>query len=285
MRLSQRWHPTIAQFRLIFICMLLVSTLSGCIYETTLQPTEVPSPTAAPTTLAVETPSPTLTPTPRPSPTPTLTTTPTCTLVAGPLAPLITAGRAETGIIALTFDQGVRGAGETPRVLDILRDGAAPSTFFLIGVWAENNPDLVRRMVAEGHQIANHTYDHPNLTNLTDAEITQQMEQTEAIIAKITGKTTKPYMRPPSGSLDNRVLALMQRLGYAVVYWTLDSTDWRRESTPETIVNWVIEKAKPGDIVVFHGYSPKTAEALPAIVKGLKAKGYRFGTLSQVLGR
>lgn len=188
-------------------------------------------------------------------------------------------------MVALTFDIGVKGQGEVARVLDTLRDEQVRSTFFVIGVWAENNRDLLRRMVAEGHEMANHTYDHPDLRQITDEQIAEQMRRTESIVVDTTGRSTKPYMRAPFGGYDDRMLAALRRLGYTVVHWSLDSTDWRAESTSDSVTEHVIAKAQPGDIVVLHAHSPKTAAALPAIIKSLKAKGYRLGTLSEVLGR
>lgn len=187
--------------------------------------------------------------------------------------------------MALTFDIGVKGPGEVPRVLDVLHGEQVHSTFFVIGVWAESNPDLLRRMAAEGHELASHTYDHPDLRQITDEQIAEQMQRTEAIVIEITGRSTKPYMRAPFGGYDDRMLAALRKLGYTVVHWSLDSTDWRAESTSESVAEHVVSKAQPGDIVVLHGHSPKTAAALPAIIKGLKGKGYRLGTLSQALGR
>ena len=267
--------------------LLLAVIVPGCTGQITGEPTKLVEPTtiAQPVSL-----TPTRTPTVAPSPTRTATPSPTPqrptpTPAPPPLPPLITAGRPETGVVALTFDQGVKGPGETPRVLDILREARASSTFFVIGVWAENNLDLLRRMVAEGHELANHTYDHPDLRQISDQQIAEQLEHTERIVQQAVGESTKPYMRPPSSAYDDRVLAAVNRLGYTMVCWSLDSTDWRAESTPASVVEWVVGKAKPGDIIVFHGYSPKTAAALPDIVRGLKQKGYRLGTVSQVLGR
>lgn len=267
--------------------VLLALIVAGCTGEVTREPTKRVEPTtiaqpASPTPMRTPAAAPSPTRMATPSPTPRR---PTPTPTPPSLPPLITSGRPETGIVALTFDQGVKGPGETPRVLDILREAQASSTFFVIGVWAENNPELLRRMVAEGHELANHTYDHPDLRQLSDQQIAEQLEHTERIVQQAVGKSTKPYMRPPSSAYDNRVLAAVNRLGYAMVCWSLDSTDWRAESTSASVVEWVVGKAKAGDIIVFHGYSPKTAAALPDVVRGLKQKGYRLGTVSQVLGR
>lgn len=286
-------HFHLAARRGLIMCGLLLALLASACAATPGARPPVISPTASPTAISSVTPmstpttTPTATPTPTPAPTqtPTPAPSPTNTAVTGPLAEVITAGRPDTGVIALTFDLGVKGPGETPRVLDILHDSQVSSTFFPIGIWAENNPEILRRIISDGHELGNHTYDHPDLRGISDEEIAQQLERTETIIYTTTGQTSKPYMRPPFGAYDKRVLAILNRLGYSMVYWTLDSTDWREESTAASVVEWVVAKAKPGDIVVLHGHAVKTADALPGVIAGLKAKGYRLGTLSEVLGR
>ena len=287
---------------------ILAQPLSGCAVSgwpfTT--PTAVPQPTntpAPPTATArpTETPRPTSTPIP-PTATarPTNTARPTSTPVpptatpkpavssytgAASIGNLIIKGKPETGIIACTYDAGLKDPGGTATVLDNLKAFGGKATFFLTGEWAEVNPALVKRMAAEGHELGNHTYDHPNLPEVADAVIVEQMQRTEAICQKITGAPLQKFMRPPFGAYDTRVLATLKGLGYEVIYWTVDSGDWRAEMTVQDVIERVGTKAGAGDIVVSHCYAPKTAQAVKAQFEALKARGLKLGTVSQVLGR
>ncbi len=201
------------------------------------------------------------------------------------IAPVISSGKSDSQKIALTFDQGVAGAGESATVLDILKLNNVKSTIFVTGIWAEQNPNLLKRIVEEGNELGNHSYDHPDFTKISDEKITEQMEKTEQIVIKNVDRSTKPLMRPPYGAYDNRVLEILGNLGYEVIFWTLDSTDWRGESTKESIIKHVTEKSKGGYIIIFHGYLLKTAEALPEIITNLKQKGFKLDTVSNILGR
>lgn len=174
--------------------------------------------------------------------------------------------------------------GSSAEVLDILRRYGIRSTFFLTGSWAEQNPALVRRIAAEGHRIANHSYSHPDMTKVSDETIVSELTKTDEIVRRIVGATTKPYFRPPFGAYDSRLLRILGREGYKAMYWTLDSTDWRDDSTAESVRQFVVSKAGPGYIVVHHLSSEKTAKALSAIISELRAKGIEIVNLPELLG-
>lgn len=197
---------------------------------------------------------------------------------------IITRGDPSLPLVALTFDAG-SGTGSTQRVLDILSENGVPATFFVTGRWAQANPSLLREVVAHGHEVGNHSYSHPDLTQLPDAEVVAQVEKTEAIIRETAGTSSMPYFRPPFGAYNARLLQLLEGLGYQGIYWTLDSTDWRPESTSLQIRSRVLGGANNGAIIVFHSAEPKTAEALPAIIQGLREKGYALVTLSSLLAQ
>ncbi|MGC8875108.1 MAG: polysaccharide deacetylase family protein [Chloroflexia bacterium] len=195
------------------------------------------------------------------------------------------------GRIALTFDAG---AASEPAVsiLDTLRERGITVTFFLTGQWAEENPDLVRRMAAEGHEIGNHTYSHPRLTELGDTEIHDEIMRTEAIVEELTGRTTRPYLRPPYGARDARVLDRLATDGFLCIYWALDSLD--SVDPPKTVEFLVDRVTHPTDsqgrpipldgaIVLLHVGSATTAQALPAILDGLEEQGLRVVPLSVIL--
>lgn len=291
---------------------LIIPALASCDQQaptsTPTQETQVatPSPTATPT----PTPSPTATPTPDPSPTPTPTPAvePTRRPTETPETPEPTAiptedetfpvepmefdrGDPNSPVVALTFDAGAaRGAAE--QVLDILRERGIKVTFFLTGKWAEENPDLVQRMAAEGHELANHTYSHPDLTKISDEEISQQLASTEQIVAGISGKSTKPWFRPPFGARNRHVLEVAARQGYQSIFWTLDSLDSVGDpKTVDFIINRVTNPtdadgnamALNGAIVLQHVGSPESAAALPTILDRLAERGLQVVTISELL--
>ena len=193
-------------------------------------------------------------------------------------------------MVALTFDAGAdRGYAE--RILNTLRDTGVRASFGMTGRWAEQNPDLVRRMVAEGHQLINHTYSHASFTGyspgtraLTAEERRREIERTEAVLATVAGVQLKPYFRPPYGDSDNAMLVQLGQLGYAYsVMWTVDSLGWNGY-TANQIVQRCVSRAVPGAILLFHvGADSQDAVALPELIRQLRANGYGFGTVSDVL--
>lgn len=254
-------------------------------------PTPSPTPTATPRPTPTRAPAPTATPRATSTPRPTITPTPTVRPASTPASPapyaahLIVRGKPETGVVGLSFDAGGRDGGQTGSVLDTLHRFGVHATFFLTGEWSEANPALVKRMAAEGHELANHTYDHPDLTKVSDQEILAQVARADQAVQKVAGVGLKRYVRPPFGAFDQRVLNVLGKQGYDVIYWTLDSGDWRAEMSASDVAQRVGTKANAGDVVVFHCYPAKTAQALPAVLEALKARGLRMGTVSQALGR
>lgn len=190
-------------------------------------------------------------------------------------------------MVALTFDAGAD-RGYAARILDILRDAGVTATFGMTGRWAEQNPDLVRRMVAEGHQLINHTYDHASFTGaspstrpLTVEERRNEIERADAVIQRITGRSTRPYFRPPYGDYDQALLTLLGQLGYRYsVMWTVDSLGWNGLSAQQ-IVTRCVGRAVPGAILLFHvGADSQDAAALPELLRQLRADGYGFVTVA-----
>lgn len=241
-----------------------------------------PSPTS---TTAPPTPEPTKTATAVPASPTVKSATPTpnnFTPVPLGTAKEIARGNAQRKEIALTFDAG-SGATHTQSILKTLRDNHITSTLFLTGQWVENNPQLVKQMVADGHELANHTYSHPDLTTVSDAEIVNQFSKVEKAVQSLVGKTTKPFFRPPFGARNQRVLSISAGQGYQSVYWTFDSGDWREDFTAQMVYNKVISEAVNGAIIVMHLDSQLTAEVLPKEIEQLKAKGYSFVTVSQIM--
>lgn len=194
--------------------------------------------------------------------------------------------------VALTFDAGAD-AGFAAEVLDILRAKNVPAAFGITGRWAEQNPDLVRRIAADGHVIINHTYDHASFTGystgkgpLSSAERAEELRRADQIIADLAGGSTRPYFRPPFGDVDDSVAHDAAAAGYGViVMWTVDTLGWNGASA-DAIVERGLRLAEPGAIYVMHvGADSEDAAALPRLIDGLRAAGYALVSLPALLGR
>ena len=253
--------------------------------QPTTTPTSLPTATWTPTTTDI--PTSTFTATPLPTPTSTGTPFPTATLasVNPPTTGLeIEHGDPQRPWIALTFDAG-SSIAPLPSMLDTLRQKDVRCTFFLAGI-ALRQPgaqDLLQQMVADGHELANHSDTHHDFRELTDEQIAQELAALEKMVVEITGISTKPYFRPPYGARDDRVWRVVQENGYVSIYWTYPVWDWVEDKTTETVFNYAIGGACNGAIVVMHVQAQETADALPAIIDELRARGYRLVTLSELL--
>jgi peptidoglycan-N-acetylglucosamine deacetylase len=184
------------------------------------------------------------------------------------------------GEVVLTFDDGPRPEGTGP-ILDVLRDRQVPATFFVVGLEAEKFPDLLRRIVAEGHTLANHTWNHARLTSLSKAEIRRELQSLNDEIAS-HGLPVPTLVRPPFGSTDSRVRSVIERLGMSEVTWSIDPADWRNPE-PMQIVDLVLSRLHPDANILLHDGTSNfanTTAALPAIIDGVHAAGYCFGDLA-----
>lgn len=243
------------------------------------------------------TPAPTATATPQPTATATSTATPvppaaTATPAPRPASGAATAfngaevsrGGADDPRVALTFDCGSV-AGTSSALLETLRQHGLRVTFFVTGEYADRYPDLVRQIAADGHEVSNHTYGHPNLTELDDGAIRDQLQRAESAIQRLTGRTTRPWMRMPFGARNSRVVSVVREAGYTSIFWSLDSGDWQSDATTASVRARVLNNTGSGFIVVHHCAAAQTAEALPAIIQGLQARGLSIVTVSALLGR
>jgi peptidoglycan/xylan/chitin deacetylase (PgdA/CDA1 family) len=193
-------------------------------------------------------------------------------------------GDPATGVVALTFDAGTEGAGSTPQLLAILRERNIHVTFFLSGHWVDHNPDLAQQILADGHEIANHSYSHPDLTHLSDDQIVYELDYTDQVVWDVLGVHTRPYFRPPFGARNRRVLEVAAASGFRSIYWSLDSGDWLPRATAGAVAGKILRYAEPGDIVVEHVGSEATATALPFVVDEFAQRGWHVGTVTEVLG-
>jgi peptidoglycan/xylan/chitin deacetylase (PgdA/CDA1 family) len=181
--------------------------------------------------------------------------------------------------IALTFDDGPW--PYTPELLRTLKKHKAKATFFVLGRKVANRMALTRRIQDEGHEIGNHTWDHPKLTDLANDEIMHEVASTQEVIYEATGKYPT-MMRPPSGAVDKRVRARMAELSLSVIKWDVQTKDWEARDV-KVIKKRVLKGAKRNAIVLLHDIVPETVKAMPDVLTQLKKKGYRFVTVSRLL--
>lgn len=195
---------------------------------------------------------------------------------------LVVNGSRSCQMIALTYDAG-SGADGAAAILDTLKAHGVRSTFFLTGKWVEKYPDLARRVADEGHEIANHTYSHPDLTTLPDSEVIRQIQDGEAAIRRVTGQETRPLFREPYGAFNEAERRLVRQAGYSYsIYWDVDTLDWQFPGV-ETLVSRITGRAKNGSIVLMHLNVPDTAVASDRAIPELRSQGYQLVTVSELL--
>lgn len=188
--------------------------------------------------------------------------------------------------VALTFDDGPDTV-YTPQILAILAREHVHATFFVLGEQAERHPQMVKRIVRAGHVIGNHTFDHPDLARISTQQMQLEIERAARDITQLTGKPTK-WFRAPYGSVNRRVLTALGHMGYQAVNWTVDSNDWRSLSARQVEHN-ILGAVFPGAIILQHCAGNKkevltgTVAALPVIIHTLRAQGYSFVTVPQLL--
>ena len=180
-------------------------------------------------------------------------------------------------MVALTFDDGPHKSC-TPKLLDGLKERGVHATFFLMGQSIPGNEDLVRRMQEEGHLIGNHSYSHIQLTHAGEEKVCRAVEETEELIKSITGSRPQ-YLRPPYGDWNEN---LECRVDLTTVFWTVDSLDWKLKNT-EKVVRRVEKSVDDGAIILMHDIFPTSVEAALRIVDDLKAQGYVFVTVDELM--
>jgi peptidoglycan/xylan/chitin deacetylase (PgdA/CDA1 family) len=183
--------------------------------------------------------------------------------------------------IAMTFDDGPS-AKLTPKLLDLLAQHHIKATFFLIGQNATENPELVAREAREGHEVANHSWSHPNLAKMSEDGVRGQLRKTDDAVKNAMGKSPT-LMRPPYGSITpHQKKWIHQEFGYKVVLWDVDPLDWRRPG-PSAVCNRIVKNTRAGSIILAHDIHPGTIEAMPCVFKALEEKGFKFVTVSELI--
>ena len=187
-------------------------------------------------------------------------------------------------VIYLTFDAGYE-SGCTEKILDVLKDHHAPAAFFLVGNYIERNADLVRRMVAEGHIVGNHTMHHYDMSKLSDkAAFEKELKDLETLFFDTTGKELPKYYRPPQGIYSEENLEMARDLGYRTVFWSLAYVDWRSDSQPtrEQALSKLIPRIHNGAVVLLHSTSQTNAEIMDELLTRWEEMGYRFESIDKL---
>lgn len=193
-------------------------------------------------------------------------------------------GNTEEKKIYLTFDSGYEN-GCTAQILDVLQKHQVHAAFFLVGNYIEQNPELVKRMVEEGHIVGNHTYHHPDMSKISTMEaFRKELEDLEELYTKTTGQPMQKFYRPPQGSYSEENLKMAQELGYRTVFWSLAYVDWLNDDQPtsEEAFSKLIPRIHNGAVVLLHSTSKTNAAILDDLLSRWEAMGYSFGTIDDL---
>ncbi|SES76481.1 probable sporulation protein, polysaccharide deacetylase family [Oceanobacillus limi] len=203
---------------------------------------------------------------------------PDITLEDLPAAPIYR-GHPEKHMVSLLIN--VSWGGEyIPDMLNILKEHDVKATFFIEGKWAKENIEYVKMIDEQGHTIGNHAYNHPDMARLSNNAIVEQVRKTNEVLKAITGDEPK-WFAPPSGSYSDLVVEKVDQLGMETILWTVDTIDWKNPSV-SVMMNRVMGKVHPGATVLMHPTS-SVVNALPNMISGFKEKGFKIGTIDQLL--
>ncbi len=190
----------------------------------------------------------------------------------------------DANMIALTFDDGPH-PKYTTEILEILEEYDIPATFFFVGENVSYYQETAREVAKRGHEIGNHTYSHPCVNKQSQAAFREELTRCEEIIQRVVGVHPKLF-RPPQGSWNTRVYEIARERDYSVILWDLDTLDWAHTPS-ENISNYILENVKSGNIILMHDYHSggcTTTDALRMFIPNLIEQGYRFVTVSELIG-
>lgn len=190
----------------------------------------------------------------------------------------------EDKIIYLTFDAGYEN-GNTAAILDALKKHQAPATFFLVGNYIETSPELVNRMIAEGHTVGNHTFHHPDMSQISTKEaFEEELASLEALFEQTTGQSMTKFYRPPQGKYSEANLQMAKDMGYSTFFWSLAYVDWYENDQPtkEAAFEKLLTRIHPGAVVLLHSTSKTNGEILDELLAKWEEMGYRFESLEQL---
>lgn len=187
-------------------------------------------------------------------------------------------------VIYLTFDCGYEN-GNTPAILEALKKHGVPAAFFVVGNFVEDNPELIRRMLEEGHIVGNHTLHHPDMSKISEfPAFEEEICGLEELFLETTGQELPKYYRPPQGKYSENNLAMAQKLGYQTFFWSLAYVDWYEDQQPskEEAFEKLLGRIHPGAIVLLHNTSSTNGAILDELLTRWEEMGYRFGALSDL---
>lgn len=190
-------------------------------------------------------------------------------------------GNTGENTIYLTFDCGYEN-GCTEKLLDVLKAHQAPAAFFVVGNYIESEPELVRRMAEEGHIVGNHTWNHPNMSAISDKNaFSQQLQKVRDAYRTCTGREMPMYYRPPQGVYSEENLKMAQELGYRTVFWSLAYVDWKTDAQPteQEAMEKLTSRIHKGAVVLLHNTSTTNAAVLDQLLTRWEEMGYTFGSL------
>ncbi len=194
-------------------------------------------------------------------------------------------GGGDEKVIYLTFDCGYEN-GNTAPILDALKKHNAPGAFFVVGHFLETAPDMVKRMVEEGHTVGNHTYHHPDMSAISElSSFQKEVDDVANLFQEITGTELSPFYRPPQGKCNTRNLEMAQELGYYTIFWSLAHVDWITDDQPshEEALDKLTKRIHPGAIVLLHNTSQTNGEIMDELLTRWEEMGYSFGTLGELV--
>lgn len=186
-------------------------------------------------------------------------------------------------VVFLTFDSGYEN-GYTASILDTLKKQNVKATFFLVGHYLTSAPEMVKRMVKEGHNVGNHTYHHPDMRTKDFTGFKKELTDMEDEYKKLTGKDLKKFYRPPEGNFNETTLKYANDLGYTTVFWSLAYNDWNNNNQPtkEEAFKQIIPRLHNGAIILLHSTSKTNSEILDELITEIKKEGYRFEVLDNL---
>ncbi len=189
----------------------------------------------------------------------------------------------EEKVIYLTFDVGYEN-GNVAKIMDAMKEEDVVGSFFILDNVIKRNPELISRMVNEGHAVCNHTANHPDLVGKSLEKCESEIRGLENSYRELTGKELSKYFRPPEGSFDKELLTRVQNMGYKTVFWSFAYADWDNNAQmgEEVALKKILDNLHNGEIMLLHPTSSTNAKIMPTLIKELKARGYRFATLEEI---
>ena len=193
-------------------------------------------------------------------------------------------GDTNSKVLYLTFDEGYEN-GNTPKILDTLKEEKVPAAFFVVKPYIKQEPDIVKRMVEEGHLVCNHSSHHPSMANIKDTEkFKLEFSEVENEYKSLIGDDMPKFFRPPMGKYSKNSLKQTKDLGYKTIFWSFAYKDWLVDNQPEenAAIKKIVSGAHPGSIMLLHAVSNTNAKILKDVIQELKSQGYEFKSLNDL---